>query len=300
MLIRRLLYIIILIMILTGCSRIKFAYNQLDWVIPFYLGNYIDLSTKQSIDLDKQVERFLAWHCSNHLEQYADLLRTANSDFQAGRITVERLEAFSLQIEGYWHKIMLQINPEIARLLLSANDDQLRQLFQSLDEQNQAWLAEYNSQTRQELNSEYQERMTETLKYWLGPLQETQIQMVKVWSDKFVPLGLEGLERRRNWQAQLRNLTVHRTDVPAFNSGINRLFLQPKQFRSPLYQQRLDNNRKTTIMLIDRIANSLTESQKKHLKHETLSIAQDFDELSCTNNIVSINVVPPTYLKKFS
>ena len=67
-----------------------------------------------------------------------------------------------------------------------------------------------------------------------------------------------------------------------------------------LYQQRLDNNRKTTIMLIDRIANSLTESQKKHLKHEALSIAQDFDELSCTSNNVSINVVPPTYLKKFS
>ncbi len=34
---RRLLFIAGLAVLLSGCSRIQFAYNQLDWLIPYYI-----------------------------------------------------------------------------------------------------------------------------------------------------------------------------------------------------------------------------------------------------------------------
>jgi uncharacterized protein DUF6279 len=288
----RLLIIILFIMLMAGCSRIKFAYNQLDWLIPLYLGRYIDLSARQRNELDKQVDRLLAWHCSNQLHRYAALLRTANTDFQTDQVTAQRLHEISLQIEEYWDELMRQINPEIARLLVSANNEQLKQLFQNLDEKNQDWLNEYNDKTTQELNLEYQQNMLETLEYWLGPLENIQMQMVNVWADEFVPLGLDGLYRRKNWQAKLHALTMHRHD-PAFHAQIKQLFLEPEQFRSSSYQQRLENNRNATIKLLVHIANSLTAPQKKHLNNEILSIAQDFDELSCKNKTVFLNTIAP-------
>ena len=60
--IKRYLSIVLMILLLSSCSRVKIAYRQLDWLLPFYLETYMQLSTAQRNYLEEQVEELSLIH----------------------------------------------------------------------------------------------------------------------------------------------------------------------------------------------------------------------------------------------
>jgi len=281
---KKILYTVFLTTLLAGCSRIQLVYNQLDWLLPYYLETYTELSDQQSSYLEQQVEQLLAWHCSTQVGAYAELLRTASTDFSNNRMTVETLADYSNRVEQFWKDILLQASPAIAGLLQDADEAQLRELFDSFQERNQEWLAEYNDTTQEELHKDYKQRMQRELERWFGPLRPAQQQVVLEWADRFRPLGLEGLQARKAWQSRLQELVSHRDDRAAFQAGIHELISDPETYRPAAYQKRLDYNREQTIRLVARIGSQLDAAQRNHLERQAESVARDFDTLSCRDD----------------
>ena len=48
----------LLLLMLTGCSGTTFVYNRLDFLIPWYVGKYVDLTRLQKQLLDEQLDPF--------------------------------------------------------------------------------------------------------------------------------------------------------------------------------------------------------------------------------------------------
>ena len=278
---KNVLFTVFMIALLSGCSRIRLVYNQLDWLLPYYLETYTELSDQQSSYLEKQLEKLLLWHCSTQVGAYADLLRAASTDFRNDRMTVEKLADYSNRVEEFWKDILLQASPAIAGLLLDADEAQLRELFDSFQKRNQEWLAEFSETTQEQLHKDYKQRMQRELERWFGPLRPAQQQVVLEWTDHFLPLGLEGLQARRAWQSRLQELVSHRDDRAVFQTGIHKLFSKPETYRSATYQKRLDYNREQTIELVYSVGSQLDKEQRNHLEHQAESVARDFDALSC-------------------
>ena len=131
------------VLLLSACSsRVQLAYHQLDWLLPYYLETYMELSDEQSSYLDRQVEELLAWHCSTQLTVYAQLLREMDADLQAGRMTHARLEDYNRRIHRLWRQILRQAGPTIASLLATAGEEQLEALFRGFREKNEEWLVD--------------------------------------------------------------------------------------------------------------------------------------------------------------
>ena len=212
---------------------------------------------------------------------YADLLREANTDFQRGRMSPERLENYSAHVESYWRQLMRQASPTIVGLLLEASDEQLEEFFDEFERRNDKWLAEFREKSDRELHEEYQRLMTKELERWFGPLSPTQQQAVMEWRERVVPLAEEGFKMRQRWQARLSELLSQRADVSTFQAGITELLVNPEVVRPPVYQARLEYNHRTTIELVHEVGTELTEVQRKHLAHRTSSIARDLDQLAC-------------------
>lgn len=277
----RLLWMIAAITLMSGCSRVEFAYNQLDWLLPYYIETHIDLNEEQSTFLGKRVEALLSWHCSTHLHAYAELLRSANHDFQTGNTTAEKLLAYSTRIEQFWEEILLQASPAIAELLLDANQSQLEELFNGFQKRNKEWLTEYSKLTPEEIRHDNETHMTKELKRWFGPLQSSQKSAIQEWGISFTPLGLEGLRMRKAWQDRLQQLTLETDNREIFLAKLQQMIVNPEKHRSTEYRERLDHNRNETIRLIHTVVNSLTQRQKDYVNRKVISIAGDFDDLSC-------------------
>lgn len=281
MTVARFLQVTALLVLLAGCSRVQFAYNQLDWLIPDYLETYVEFSDEQRVMLNAKVDTLLTWHCSSQLSLYAGMLRSANTDLQAGAMTDERLGEYAMQLEGFWRAIMRRASPGVAELLLTVSDEQVEGLFMVFKEKNEEWRTEFEDQTDEERREKYRERMTEELERWFGPLSAMQQRAVLEWSRRLTPLGLEGLRSRQRWQATLREVIDNRADEGTFYAGIEELFVDPRALRSPATQKRFDDGRKLGLDLIHEIATHMDDAQRKHLANQTASVARDLDELVC-------------------
>ena len=277
----RVLYITGLALLFTGCSRVQFAYNQLDWLIPYYVETQIELTDSQDAYLQQRVDALLDWHCSIQLEAYADLLRSTNTDFQNGTMSKEKLRHILNQIEQYWIEIKQQANPAIAHLLLSASDSQVDELFNSFTNKDIEWLEWFDALNDEELSLDYQKNMTRELERWFGPLQASQQQAVVDWSFRFEPLGMESYKARYRWHESLRDLMEQRGDVPAFNSRVEQLLVNTERVYTSEYFRRVEHNTKISIELVLFVAEKLDESQRKHLASMVDSVSHDFDQLAC-------------------
>jgi hypothetical protein len=275
------LRVTVVVALLAGCSRVQIVYSQLDWLIPYYLETYMELSEEQRPLFDKRVAAFLKWHCGTQLAGYADLLRGANADFQAGTMTPARLEGYGARLELFWREIMREAAPAMAEALSSANDARIDDLFAVFRERNEAWLAAFEEETDEERREVYRERVTEELERWFGPLGKAQRQAVIEWSESFQALGLEGLRVRQRWQGRLRELVDRRDDQAAFHQGIDELLTNPAALRSPAVNDRYADNKRAIIELLHRIAEHLSDDQRRRLAGEISSVADDLDGLVC-------------------
>ncbi len=282
--IKRCLAIVLMALLLSGCSRVQIAYRHLDWLLTFYLQSYMELSTEQRHYLDGQVAKLLAWHCASHLPRYASLLREANDRFQNGQMSRADLDGFRLRSIAYWFDLMRKASPVLSELLLTSDRKQLQELLHNLQKKNRQWLVDYQQLSTAGLREQYRENISDELQKWFGRLQPGQQRLVDIWVRDFQPLGMEGWQMRWKWQARLQELLALRSDAAAFRVAIAELLQHPERLRSDAYQKRLDNNTAVTIELLYQFARQMNARQRRHLQREVTALAGDFDALACVDD----------------
>jgi hypothetical protein len=121
---------------LAACGP-RWYYPNLDWLIPWYVDDYISLDSRQSTELGRRLVSLLDWHCRTQLPDYAGFLREMRRDAAEGRIDIQRFSDYNERIRGYWDILIARIGPEVVTLMASASDEQIRELFDNLERENQ-------------------------------------------------------------------------------------------------------------------------------------------------------------------
>ena len=279
---KKLATVIIIALSLAACGT-RLVYHHLDWLIPWYVSDYISLDRDQKNILEKRLSILLDWHCRTQLPAYAVTLRALGRDLadSADPVDLATLQAYHTRILALWQELLQQISPDITDILSLASDDQISELFDNLAEQNQTFRKKYVDLPPDELIQHRQQRMVKRLKYWLSDLNPEQKQAISDWSMKLTPIADQWVQNREDIQAEARRLLDLRDDDPQFRSGMQGLIMHPENMRSAEYQHKIDINTGITLKLLVQLNQMLTEDQRSHLLGRIESLAADFDTLSC-------------------
>ena len=68
------------LVVFAGCGP-RLIYPHLDWLIPWYVNDYISLDDTQNNMLQKRLLKQLDWHCRTQLPSYAKTLRAIGREF---------------------------------------------------------------------------------------------------------------------------------------------------------------------------------------------------------------------------
>jgi hypothetical protein len=273
---------IILLVTLTACGP-RIVYQHLDWLIPWYVSDYISLDSDQKNLLEQRLATLLDWHCRTQLPAYAMTLRAlggdlANSTDPADEAT---LQAYNTKILALWKQLLQQIGPDITAILTTATDDQIDELFVNLAKQNQEFREKYIDLAPNELLQNRQKRMIKLLKYWISDLNTEQRQAVSEWSSQLTPIAEQWVQNRAGIQAEARKLLARRDENPESRAAMQDLIMHPEKMRSVEYQRKIDINTGVTIKFLVQLDRQLTQDQRSHLLDRIESLAADFDTLSC-------------------
>ncbi|MBW2429197.1 MAG: hypothetical protein JRF56_09580 [Deltaproteobacteria bacterium] len=277
------------ILILVSCGP-RLVYPHLDWLVPWYISDYISLDNAQKDMLQKRLLKQLDWHCRTQLPAYADTLRGIGRDFANADQSIEysKIQFYITRLMALWKELLKQIGPDITDIMITASDAQIDELFDNLAKQNQKFSQEYVDLAAQKLNEKRQKRMIKNLKYWISNLTTQQIEAVSAWSTQLAPISEEWLLNREMIQAEARRLLSQRNGRPEFRAKLLDLIINPELRRSSAYQRKIDTNIDLTIKFIIRLARQLTAEQRSYLLKRIESLAADFDKLSCDPKDVPI------------
>ena len=277
---KKLICISFSLILVFGCGP-GFIYPHLDWLIPWYIDDYISLNSDQSSMLKSRLMQQLDWHCRTQLSAYAEYLRNIAADFEKSSITYTSLESHFARLLKHWRDLMRQIAPDVADILITATDDQIEELFSNLDKENQELRAEYLDPPADELLENRRKKMIKRLDYWISSLTEEQKLAVRDWNLQLQPLSEEWLQNRERFQADLRRLLARRADTNDFREKLSEMIIYPERSRSPEYQEKLEYNKVVTLKFIVAIDRLMTPGQRKKLVRRLNSLAKDFDRLKC-------------------
>jgi hypothetical protein len=267
------------IITLAGCS-FSYLYRQLDWLVPWYVSDYITLDEQQQSELEKRLLAQLDWHCSTQLQRYAGWLRQLHDTPDA--FTREQLERHYDTTQIFWRDLMTRVAPDAATILSQASDEQIDELVSKLKRKQWESEKELSEQSSDALASERIKRMIRLLERWLGKLEPAQRHLVTTWSDALgKQRDTDWRRSRRNWQQNFMSALLHRREGVRFTRQLHTLLVTPEELWSDSYRREYRQQKERTLDMLAAVAAQMTPLQHSHLQHELLSLADELQSLAC-------------------
>ncbi|MEE2729451.1 MAG: DUF6279 family lipoprotein [Pseudomonadota bacterium] len=270
--------VVLLSWLLTGCG-VRFVYNQLDWLIPWYLEDYVELEREQEALFGQRLQSYLAWHRTDQLPRYAAFLHQVADQAEQGltRQDIARIEA---QTEQFAQALMDRMLNDLIDLLATATDGQIEQLFERLEQDNEEYRREYIEVSA---DKQRKQRFKEVIKYaerWTGRLSSEQTQQIAEWVRQFELMGPEIEAARLAWQEEFRRVLDLRGNRPVYGAAFRKLISDPDFGRSEALKRKLAYNSELAVDLYLQLDKTLTPKQRSHMVKKLRSYADDFQLLS--------------------
>ena len=262
---------------LGACSATRFAYNQLDWLIVWYIDDYFALNDEQREALSASVRRNLDWHRQSELPRYAEFCRRAEAEWTSA-LTTETLERSYDELIDYWDALFDRLMPDIAEFLLSLDDEQIDQFVAKIEENNDEMRKEYSGETPDQRLRQRQKAIVKVTERFVGRLSRQQRNVVRQYASDLHDNSEEWMAGRRIWQQRFTSLLRERPDD--FAAQLRDIMLDPNQFDSADYRRRVDENRALIFDLYEVLLTDLSDRQRATLSRRLMRYAKNFDVLA--------------------
>lgn len=265
-------------LLLAGCG-VRFVYNQLDWLIPWYLEDYVELERDQETLFEERLQSYLAWHRTDQLPRYSAFLHQVADRAEKG-LNQEDIAHIEDQTEQFAQALMDRMLNDLIDLLETASDEQIEQLFQRLEQDNKEYRREYIEVSA---DKQKKQRYKEVIKYaerWTGRLSDEQVKQIGEWVVQFELMGPEIEAARLAWQDEFRRVLALRSDRKRYETAFKKLISNPDFGRSDELKRKLAYNSELAVKLYLQLDKTLTQRQREHMVKKLRSYADDFQLLS--------------------
>ncbi|MHC6226788.1 DUF6279 family lipoprotein [Pseudomonas sp. X10] len=277
---RPLLLLTAFILALVACSRIDLAYRNLDVLVPWSLGDYLNMNRQQKAWLDQRLKQHLAWHCQTQLPGYLDWLDRIQQMVARDDVTDQQLQLRTNEARQAIGRVAEAITPSAAQLLRDMDDRQVRKMREAFSEDIRERQAKYVDTPLARQIERRAERMEKRLTPWLGELNPAQRLRVMTWSQDLGEQNRQWLANRAHWQQQF-GLLMEQRHTSSFEPRLAQLLQHRESLWTPEYRiafQRTEQQARS--LLVDLIKHS-TPGQRQFLQDRLTKVRADFSALKC-------------------
>ncbi|MDX1375447.1 MAG: DUF6279 family lipoprotein [Burkholderiales bacterium] len=187
---------------LAACSATQMVYENGATLLRWRATSYLDVRGEQAGELDRRIERFLAWHRAHALPQYAALAEACAHRVERG-LTRADLDwgyaAFRAQLDEGLRAAAHEVAPLLDRL----TPGQLAHLARRMEEDDRSFAEEQLAGDEAERRARRMERNLGRLEDWFGALGAAQRDAVRRYTLSAPLTGALRAEDRRRRQAEL-------------------------------------------------------------------------------------------------
>lgn len=272
--------LLILTLALGACSRVGLAYRNLDVIIPWTLGDYLDMNGEQKDWFNERLREHLSWHCTTQLPGYLDWLDRLQSMVESNQVTDAALQQRTAEAKQAIAETAREITPSAIELLQGLDDKQVAEMNDAFAKDLRKRQKEYVEPPVAQQIKERGERMEKRLGDWLGPLSDKQKQRVAQWSAALGDQNTQWIANRAHWQQQF-SAAVAQRQSPEFAQRIETLLVNRERLWTADYRKAYANTEaQGRALAVDLMADS-TPQQRERLLKKIEGVRKDFNDLKC-------------------
>ncbi|EAT12934.1 hypothetical protein HF888_01220 [Bermanella marisrubri] len=275
---RKFLLAFLIIGLVTGCSS-RFAYNNLDWIIPWYLDDYIEFEGEQESAVKARLIETLNWHRQQQLPIYIKDIDQLQQQIEQGPLSQQQWLDVINHVYGYWLTIRNQFVDDLVVLSPQLTQDQVNQLFAELEERNQDREEDWQDLNASEHKEKRYERLSEQVEDFVGDLTNQQLDRIQMAVDQMQETTEVRLQYLRDYQTQLRQVFKQAASDEARIKQLANILKQTDKYKPQQYRDILQHNRSVVAQLFADLQASLTANQKRQLIEKLADLRLDLKEL---------------------
>lgn len=260
--------------LIAACSN-TFVYNQLDWLIPWYVDDYVDLTREQKRGLRARVESLLRWHRGEELTSYIAILDRIEADL-AGVLTGADVEAWANLTYAAYERIEARVLPVAFEIGGQLSDEQMAEFIVNLEEGQRELEEEYLQRSDAEYIEESRDSLGDTLDDFLGRLTAEQNALIDQAAASLMRFDAAWLEERARWLATLTGLLARE---PGWEDAVMSALESREQNRTDTYRTAYAHNAVIINDTIAEVLNVRTEKQARRLQGELDDLRRDLRKL---------------------
>lgn len=260
---RKLIAAMLLTLLAAGCTM-SFTYNHLDWLIPWYVDDYVDLSRQQRQLLQGQLGPVLQWHREEELERYLELLDQIEADL-AGEVTAAQVRSWADEIIAAVERVEENMVSVALQFGATLSDEQLAEFMESVWEEHREYEEEFLGRTDEEYVEENAENLEELLERFTGRLIDEQEAILLQAAESLQRFDAVWVEDHEKWLNTLGPLLQRK---PGWENAVREAYANRTRQQSPEYTKLLEYNKEVVSQAIADVLNRLNDKQRKHLDDE--------------------------------
>lgn len=258
------LTLLMLLVVLTGCSSTTFVYNRLDFFIPWYLGDYVDLNREQKAGLDELLRPFLAWHRTEELPQYLQVLDDIDARLDGSISGVDIGDTLD-EVEQAWLRVENRALDWLLALGADLSDEQIAQFIEELRDKQVEYEEKYLTRTEQEYREDAEENLRDNLQDMLGRLDKPQRARVVAASEALQRSDTVWLRERAEWIDLMEQLLQRQN---GWQDAVRQASRTRDERQSELYRQTYEYNIGIIYDAVADVLNSRSPRQDERLRRE--------------------------------
>lgn len=258
-----------------GCSSTTFLYNRLDFIVPWYMGSYVDLNRGQKDYLDELLQPFLEWHRREELPVYLEIIEDMEIAIDSD-LSAEDVSSFALRFEAAWFRLEEKGLEWLFDLGERLSDEQVDRFIQELWKRQEEYEEKYLDRSDADFHRESYENLRDSLQDYMGRLNEEQRQLLQAAGGELVRSDNAWLAERATW---LERLEVFLQRDPGWQEAIREALDKRNETVSEDYQQTYQHNLQVIAEAVADTINGRTEKQDKRLRRKLSGFREDLETL---------------------
>ena len=268
-------YLLVALLFIGGCSSTTFVYNRLDFILPWYLDDYVELDRAQDVFLDEQLRPFLAWHRTEELPRYTLIIDDITRRLDAP-LTAQDVAAISLEFEQAWFRLEARGLEWLLALGERLTDDQVRQFLDELWDKQEEYQKKYLERSDQEYHEDSYDSLRDSVQDYLGRLDKPQKELLETASNGLLRSDTTWLRERAAW---LQRLEVMMRREPGWQQAIRDSVQRRSETVSAEYLDLYEHNLAVIHSALAQVLNSRSEKQDQRLRKKLANLREDLQTL---------------------
>ena len=271
-----------LVFLITACSTVRFAYNQGDTLVRWWIDDHIGLSAEQEVLTRELLEQQFWWH---RTEQLADVSKTLEQlRRQLNRpLSTDEVSQFSDDLKKFIYAIAKKATPDAAKIFVTLQSNQIENMQKRMQKGNEKFAKEWLPPSAEKQNKVRADKVIDRVEWLFGSINKEQEEKIRQHI-KNNPLDMnmvyqERLRRQNDLIKIVKSINQNKLN-PQQAEELLTVYMKNFEYGTTKEQQDFGKKRAAIgVQLSSFITHTMNDDQRRYASGRVETWALDVQEL---------------------